>query len=172
MGLCLGGWVRVCVHIHTNLYTHTHTHMRACALFLSQTQTRTHTHTHIQGQNQQAAQVMQQQDVVKVSALMPQNLSAEYTVAPVFEQAPRASSAAMSGVIVPAPRMTMPSQNYTPSLAPSPPNYGRQEQDNWSLDVASSVFANRPGPPAKIVQQPPVSASSLQSRIVFEGYPS
>ena len=115
---------------------------------------------------------MQQQDVVKVSALMTQNLSAEYTVAPVLEQAPQASSAAMSGVIVPAPRMTMPSQNYTPSLAPSPADYGRQEQDNWSFDVASSVFANRPGPPAKIVQQPPVSASTLQSRIVFEGYPS
>jgi len=144
--------------------------MRARALFLSLKHT--HTHTHIQGQNQQAAQVMQQQDVVKISALMPQNLSAEYTVAPVFEQAPRASSAAMSGPIVPAPRMMMPPQNYTPALAPSPANYGRQEQDNWSLDVASSVFANRPGPPAKIIQQPPVGATSLQSRIVFEGYPS
>ena len=157
---------------YTHTHTHTHTYARAHTLSLSLSLSHAHTHTHIEGQNQQAAQVMQQQDVVKVSALMPQNLSAEYTVAPVFEQAPRASSAAMSGVIVPAPRMTMPSQNYTPSLASLPANYGRQEQDNWSLDVASCVFANRPRPPAKIVQQPPVSASTLQSRIVFERYPS
>jgi succinylglutamate desuccinylase len=136
--------VRLCVHIHTNLYIHTHTHTcaRAHPFSLSNTHTHTHTHTHIQGQSQKAAQVMQQQDVVMVSALMPQNLSAEYTVAPVFEQAPRASSAVMSGLIVPAPRITMPPQNYTPSLAPS------------------------------LIQQPPVGATSLQSRIVFKGYPS
>ncbi len=162
------GWVFEIICTHTHKLIHTHTCARAHSFSLSNT----HTHTHIQGKNQQAAQVMQQQDVVKISALMPQNLSAEYTVAPVFEQAPRASSAAMSGPIVPAPRMIMPPQNYTPALAPSPANYGRQEQDNWSLDVASSVFANRPGPPAKIIQQPPVGATSLQSRIVFEGYPS
>jgi hypothetical protein len=151
------GWVFEIICTHTHKLIHTHTCARAHSFSLSNTHT--HAHTHIHGQNQQAA-------------LTPQNLSAEYTVAPVFEQAPRASSAVMSGLIVPAPRMMMPPQNYTPSLAPSPGNYGRQEQDNWSLDVASSVFANRPGPPAKMTKQPPVSTTSLQSRIVFEGYPS